>query len=400
MATQLELIGQVGYAALSPETTIGTAVTPGVFVPYASEKMETNWNLDKDTTAAGLYWKNYQSLPGQRDHTGSLEVLAEPNTAAEWLNILMTLGSKTGSNPYTWPGTWTTTRPASATLDIALGTQQVKRFFGLGASKLGIKFDKNTMHFNLDLSALGSFHIRTLASTPTGSGPYTVVLDTTYSANPTNGLVTGDLITFQNAAGTTTTTATVAGITNGTTLTTSTNVTSFVQGDSLFLRPQTPTYPALVNSPFQWAKTQFCFGATASAALTATQTRVEQGSEYEISHPFSDSKGEPRSGDYDPASLIYLAPETTLKIKKFFSSEADLVAWTNITQQALVIRHYAGATNQYEFRVTFNNIKTAKYSILSEADKVIYAEIEYNTDWNSSDGQANDIKVINSLSAL
>lgn len=396
---QGELIGQKGYLGLALEATANTAVTPTDWIPYATESMTTDINLDEDTTASGIYAHTYQALQGQRTHTGTIEVLAEPNTAAKLANMLGNVGASTGAGPYTWPFTFTGATN-SYTLDISIGNQQVKRFTGCMISKLGIKFDKNVMHFVLEFSALRSFQLRTLSGTPTGTGPYTIALDTTYDPSPTTGLVVGDLLQVQNHTTNATSNITVASIVDGTHITTTTNVTTFGSGDYLYLRPATPSLSALVATPFLWAKTNFCFGSTAAAALAATATPCEQGSSYEIVHSFNDNKGELRSGSFDPASLVRVPPQPTIKIKKFFASESDLAAWLNITKQALVVRHYAGSTNQYEFRVTFNHLKLKAYPIKTEANKVIYVEIEYIAQWDTSDAQQVGITVINNISSL
>lgn len=400
---KLELIGTLGYIGVGLETIPGTAVTPTDFIPYYDEGLDTNLNLDTDSPAVGLFVETYQVLQGQRDHSGPLELLAEPNTSVKLLNMLLTVGAPTGSNPYTYVATPSgTTRPATYTIDVSIGGQQVKRFVGCGLEKLGHKFDKNVQHWTGNVSALGSFTIRTLASTPTGTNPYTVVLDATgYDPNPTNGLVVGDIMTMAKADGTAVTNFTIASITNGTTFTTTTNVTTFAAADQVFIRPATVSLSALVAQPFSAARTNYCFGATASAALSATPTRVEPGSAWEITSPFNNAKGEMRLGGFDPASLVRLPPTFSVKVKKFFASESDLAAWLNITKQALVVRHYTGAANIYEFRVTFNNMKIKAGSIVKTKSKgVLYAEMEYIPQWDTSDTQQVAVTVINALSVM
>lgn len=397
-----ELIGTLGYIGAAVETIPGVAVTPTDFLPYYDEGFETNLNLDEDEPAVGLYVKTYQVLQGQRDHTGPLEVLAEPNTAAKLVNMLLTLGAPSGSNPYTYVGTPNgTTKPKTYTLDVSLGGQQVKRFVGCALEKLGEKYDKNVMHFNGNISALGSFTIRTLSGTPTGTNPYTGTLDTTYDPSPTTGLVVGDIMTLVKADGSASVNFAIATVPTGTTFTTTTDITSLGSGDRLFIRPATVSLSALVAQPFSAARTQFCFGATASAALSATQTRVEPGSSWEITHPFNNAKGEMRLGGFDPASLVRLPPTFSVKVKKFFATEDDLAAWLNITKQSLVVRHYTGAANIYEFRVTFNNMKIKAGSLVKTKSKgVLYAEMEYIPQWDTGDAQQVAVTIINALSAM
>ena len=121
---------------------------------------------------------------------------------------------------------------------------------------------------------------------------------------------------------------------------------------------------------------------------------------WEIIHPFNDKKGEQRSGAFDPASLVRLPPKPTFKIKKFFDTPDDLNTWLNVTKTACVIRHFAGATNQYEFRVTFNNLRIKDIKTTIDAKKVIYAEIEFIPTWDTSDAAAFGITVINNISTI
>ena len=159
----------------------------------------------------------------------------------------------TGNN---WPFTLTANPTKSYTVDVSTGNL-VKRFYGVMASKISPSFNNNEMQLKVSVSALGSFLGATLASTPTGSNPYTVVFDTQYTATPTAGLVAGDLIRFYHEGGSSYTDATVATIVNGTSITTVTNVTGFVQGDYMFLRPATPSFN--VANTFLWSATDFQF---------------------------------------------------------------------------------------------------------------------------------------------
>jgi hypothetical protein len=391
-----ERIGVLGYAGVAKETTTGTAVVPTDWIPFVTLDMNTDIQLDEDTAAYGVYYNTYQTNRGPRSHTGTAEFVAEPNTAAKLMNMLMTVGSSSGGGPYTWPFTASATT-ASYTIDKSSGNV-VERFYGCQIEKMSLKFDKSQMRFTCDISALGSFRGRQIASV-SGGGPYTVTLDTTYDPSPTTGLVTGDLIRFYHA-GSATVDATVASVTNGTVFTTSTNPSPATTGDMVYLRPATVSVGALVNVPFIWPKSQYCFGTTASVALSATQTRLESGSTWEIVHPFNDKKGEQRSGAYDPASLVRLPPKPTLKIKKFFDTPDDLQNWLQVNKTACVIRHYAGSTNQYEFRVTFNNLRIKDIKTMVDAQKIIYAEIEFISTYDTSDSQGLGVTVINNISSL
>ena len=394
--TFIESIGNTGYMAMGLQTNPTTPVTPGIFALLQSETLQTTYNLEMQTPIAGNYMDTFQVLPGLRGHAGDFTIVAEPNTAKPVFDMLLKQGSKTGTGPYTWP--YTLDNPSNSyTIDIPVGSGLVKRFWGVMSEGVSPSFSKNQLNLKSTVSALGSFQGRKLSAAPTGTGTFSVVLDTAYTPTPTLGLVAGDLIRFYTAASATID-ATVSAVTNGTTFTTSVDVTSFAADDFVYLRQQTTSYTLL--SPFLWSNTQFCFGADATTALSATQTRVEQGSTFSLAWPFESKDGSPRSGNADPASLVRLTAQPTLTIKKFFGNPQDIENFNQLTKTACVIRCYAyvGAVT-YELRVTFNHIKTDSPTPSITAKQVNYSNIKYIPQYDQTDGVGFGITIINGLAA-
>jgi len=460
-----EWVGNLGYVAFATETTVGTAVTPTTFALLDNETMTTNYNLEDQMPIAGIPVETYQVLPGLRDHKGDVEIIAEPNTCVELVDMLLTRGvvatiytftvtsanatigatytnnsitftvsatiasqttlvttgagapltsgtltraSGTGDTTITfsafttgtstWPFTLNgNTIPKSKTMDISTGNV-VKRFVGVQGSKLVPVFSKNQLNLKISVSALGSFQGAVLLSTPTGSGPYTVVFDPTYDTNPTAKLVVGDLVRFYHSGSQYIDTAIVA-ITNATTITVTANVTSMVQGDIMYLRPATETLTLV--SPFLWSNTQFCFGATASAALSASQTRVEQSSVWECDYSFESDSGSQRSGSADPASLIRTVAKTGLTIKKFFDTADDIINFNQTNKTACVIRHYAtSGSTTYELRITLNHLVTDDPLPKLKTKAVNYSSIKYHAQYDTTDAQLFDIKVIDNVGTI
>ena len=394
MAT--ERLANIGYFGLVKEAVAGTPLTPTDFIPLYDESMQTKGNLQRQDPAYGSKFATFNVLQGQRGHTGDVTILAEPNTAGKVFDMLLTKGTTTGSDPYTHPYTLsTTTAPKSYTVDISTGNV-VHRFWGVGASKIGSAFEDNELRLKVSLSALGSFQGREIATISTT----TLTLKTGYDPVPNKGLVVGDLVRiYKSATGATldTTIATVDA--DGITITVGASAAAFAAGDMLYLRPATPSFTLL--STFLWSKTQFCFGATASAALSATHTPLDSGSNWEIMHGFANDEGEKRSGAFDPASLARVTGDVTFSAKKFFDTPEDIKKFNAMEKQAVVIRHYSGATNQHELRVTLNNIKTdgTIKPNLSSGD-INYSELDYIPQYDTSDGQGMDVKVINGLTTI
>jgi len=463
MANHGEWVGNLGYVALVTESTPGTAVTPTVFTLIDEESLNTNYNLEDQEPIFGNPAQTFQVLPGLRDHKGDISMVAEPNTAAEVFDMFLTRGTVTQAYTFTvssanatvgatytnnsvtftvvatissattllmtssgapatsgtltkasgtgdstitfsaatnttdtWPFTLSSsTIPNSKTVDISTGNV-VKRFVGVQCSKIAMSQSKNQLMLKCSVSALGSFEGANVTSV-SGSGPYTVVLDSTYDPNLTGKLVVGDLIRFYKS-GSATVDATVASITNGNTITTTTNVSSFSSGGFMYLRPQTVSFSLL--NPFLWSNTQFCFGATASAALSATQTRLEQGSTWELDYGFESDSGSQRSGSADPASLVRMLGKANLDVKHFFDTPDDTINFTDLTKTACVVRHFAGSSNQYEMRITINHLVTPNPTPNIKSKAVNYSDIKYSTQYDTGDSQMFSVSVINGTSSI
>lgn len=397
MADQENLFNK-GYVASAVEATPGIAVTPTDYFQAYESNIKTNRNLEELAPAAGNVYGTQNVVAGLRDHMGDQTLIFEPNTAEKLFAMMLAMGGKSGSDPYTNVGTLSSSKPKTYTFDIYSGGKMVQRYFGCEVEKLVPAFSNNEVQIKPSISALGSFAGREVSATPTGTNPYTIALKTDYDPSPTTGLVVGDIMTYELANGTTINFA-VASIVDGTHITTTTDVTSGAAGDMIYLRPATPSFNLL--PPVLWSNTQFCFGATASAALSAGQTRVDQGSTWEIDYPFKDNKGEHRSGGQDPAVLLRKPAKVSLTIKKYFSGPADVEAYNKLSKSACVVRHFVYCNSKtYEIRITFNNLTTDDPLPQYKAGEINYSEIKYIPKYDTSDGQAFSVTVINANSSL
>lgn len=394
-----ERLFNIGYIGLAKETTPGTAVTPTDYVQAYDTNLKTDRALEELAPAAGNVYETQQVTAGLRSHMGDATLIFEPNTFEKLLAMILSVGAKTGSDPYTSVGVISSSNPPglSYTIDQSDG-KMVQRYFGCQISKLTPEISNNEIRIKPTLSALGSFTVGEIASTPTGTGPYTVVLKTDHDPAPTTGLVANDIMTARHSDGTTTN-FTVASVVDGTSITTTTDLTSLSAGDTIYLRPATPSFNML--PPVLWSNTQFCFGATASAALSAAQTRVDQGSTWEIGFDFKDNKGEHRSGSQDPATLLRKPAKVALTIKKYWDGPDDVKAYNNLAKSACVVRHFVNSGGKtYEVRITFNNLTTNDPLPSYKAGEINYSEIKYIPKHDTSDGQAFSVTVLNAKSTL
>ncbi len=386
-----EQLGNLGYLMIKKETTKGTPVIPNVGVPLFEESLSININLEDVDPIVGIKSARYAVLQGQRDYTGEVTVLGDPNIVGYFLDMLLTKTSTTGAGPYTHTfGLSTTTNPSSYTFDFAKG-QAVFRFWGVEAKEIGIDFADNQARFPVQVSALGSFTVREIASVSTN----VLTLKTDFSDTPTKGLVATDLVRLYLANGTVVDT-TVTSVT-ATTVTVG-SAAGVATGDLISLRKQTPSYT--LAGYLQWAKTEFRFGANATAALSATHTPVESGSGWTVKHMFKQDEGEKRSGSFDPVSLVRTLGDAELKTRLFFDTMDEQNRFLTVTKRACVVRHFTGASNQYELRTTFNNIVQGENPVNLKSNDILFNDITWRSQYDTTDAQQFAVTVINSVSSI
>ena len=316
-----ERLTSLGYQAIGKQTNPFTPVTPSTYVPYYKNSLATDMGLQEDAPVYGNKFMNLAVLQGSRSHKGTAEFIAEPNSVAQLLDMLMTktATASLGGGLYQHTYQLTNTDPNFYTYDISTGNQVI-RFIGVGASKFTPTWSKDVMHIQMGISALGSFYGRTIS----GVASNVLTLDGTYDpTNPTFGLVAGDLVRLVSPDGSTVVNTTVSSIT-ATTVTVA-SAGAAANGFVIQLRPATsPTLNLLPN--FMFPRTQYLVGAngaTAAATLTAnTQTRLETGVALDVLHNFNSDSGEARSGAFDPASLARTQGTYNLKYKQFFDTPA------------------------------------------------------------------------------
>jgi hypothetical protein len=389
-----ERLGALGYAALKKEVTAGTAVIPDDYVSLYDENILTDLSLDNQNPAVGTKAKVFSILQGQRSHKGEFTIMAEPNTAAKVVDMLLTKGTTTGGGPYTHPFI-PSADSNSYTVDLSTGNQ-VFRFMGVKASQIDPVFQGNEMRLKVKVSALKAFYVREIATVST----ITLTLKTDYDPAPNVGLVVGDLVRITKAStgATLDTTIATAGVNaDGITVVLADSAAAFAAGDTISLRPATASYTQ--KTPFQWARTEFRFGVDSSTALAATQTRVEQSSLWSLVHSFENDNGAERSGAYDPATLVRTTADASAKIKKFFDTPDQVNNFLKRNNGSLVIRHFS--ETGYEFRVTLRQItaKTGgKPSIKSDA--ILYHEFDYQASYDVVEAGLYQVDILNNLASI
>ena len=394
-------LANLGYLAIGKETTRGTAVIPSVVIPLYEESLVTNLNLDLDNPIIGNRFARYNQFKGQRDHKGILKVLCEPKTLPHLFNMILDKGVTSASGSvYTHPYTLGNQSEASYTIEILKG-DIVYRFVGVEISKIAPVFEDNVLKLSLSVSALGAFSIGAI-SAASGSAANNVTLTTEYDDQPTKGIAVGDKLILVKVTGATSDSyeeVTVSAVNaNGYQLTTGAIVGTYTALDYCYIKTQalSPT----LGEPFKWSGTQFRLGATAAAALTATQTNVEKGSMFEIINNFEDEAGAKRSGSLDPSALVRAQADLNVTIKKSFKDYIDYERFLAVRKRSLVIRIFGNTisgTDKNELRITINNMKVKDGPVPLTTGEIIYLERTYSPQYDTGDSQAFDIKVVNDV---
>jgi hypothetical protein len=310
------------------------------------------------------------------------------------------IGSTNNGGIYTHQFKLGNTAEAAYTMDFLKG-DVVHRFYGCEIEGINPEWQGDSfMKLKMSVSALGSVSIVPILSVSTP----TITLSTVYDPQPAKGLVVGDVITLVHVTGATqdsTEDLTIVSIaTDLQSITTGAISGTYAAGDYLHIRSRA-TAP-VTGTPFNWARTEFRFGATAAAALTATHTPLEKSSTFDILHTFEDKAGARRSGSFDAVSLVRKQGDAKLTAKKFFNDGIELNDYLRRNKKACVIRMFgdliSGATFN-EFRVTFNNMKLVETPDPMVAGEVIYLNQTYQPQYDTTDTQAFEVNIINEISS-
>lgn len=389
-----------GGVGLAVESVPGTALTPTDFMQAYDFGMNTDRQFNELDPAAGNVYGTQQVVAGMRKHTGDATFIFEPNTVEKLVAMMLNQTSRTGSGPYTGVYGVSANNPPGKTytMDVFDGIQEI-RYYGVEVSKLTIEKQNNELRIKPTFGARGTFNGREVASYTSGT-PNVIVLKTDYDPAPTTGLTAGDVIQYVQANGTITN-LTISVVTNGTTFSAtpnSTTISGAAAGDWVRLKALTPSFNML--TPILWSNTHMKFGATASAALSATETRVDEIS-YEIEFPFNTDGGEERSGGQDPATFLRKPGKVTLKVKKFFDTQSDMLYFNSIAKSAAVVEHdVVSGGNTYKFLLTLNHIIPKSPIPKWKSGEINYSELEYICQFDQSDGQAFSITTINANATL
>lgn len=390
----------LGYMAVKKQSAKLTAVTPDTYLPIYSADIRTNPNFQGQNPIIGAKFGRRSTLRGQRGHTGSILVEGEPVTAGYIADMFATKGTTTGSDPYTHPFTFSKSAdPNYYTVDISYVTHVV-RFVGFAVSSVAEEWEDNELRLNCGVSALKSIDALEVASDSVDTGVYTIVFKTEKDSSPTTGLVVGDTMQIYDVSAGTYIDFVIDSIPDGTSVTCSEDISAVDAGDIVTIKPASS--PSFSNLPaFEFANTEYRFGATAAAALTATHTPLHSDTSLSLTHEFEDAEGSKFSGSHDPIALPRMQPMYEFTSKIYFDDPQDLQRYISMDKRACVVRHFSySGSNTYELRITLNNMTQGNPVPNLAAEEFLYSEIENMGNYDSSDGQGASLTVLNDVATI
>ena len=319
------------YLAVKPQVAAATPIVPTIFIPLLSESIRVNPNFSANRAMKGLSWKSDELLKGPRNIEGDLEIWADPDSLAHFINMMYVKTSTSGDAASGYTHLFDVGEGKSYSIDIARGIY-AQRIYGARGDKLKFTFEDNKMKATLSIKALGQFNSASVAVALTGAGMTTAVLSTNYDLRPTDGLVVGDIVII---GGVELTILTINA--NGTTITfVSTAVTAGV-GDPVYLKAQTPSFTDL-QEPCYAGNSLVGVGADSAAADTAAATRATAIPCYEVGLELDNNLLDaPASGFTGPAVILNQVKSGTVELTRLFTDPTNFQKWIENIKQAMTI---------------------------------------------------------------
>jgi len=393
----MNYLADKSYLALRTQASPTVVEIPNVFAPLISESIRVNPNFTADRRLKGLSWKTDELLKGARFIEGDLTVWADPDILSHLFNMVYAKGVTTGSlaDGYTHP--FTVGEGKFYTLEIPRG-DYAQRIWGARGENLKVSFQDNKMQAVLSIKALGQFYTAGLAVALTGAGMTSLVMKTNYDLRPTDGLVAGDklvvggveiTITSLNADGKT--------VNFG-----ATTVTAAV-GDPIYLKAQTPSFPALAE-PLYLGNTLVGIAATSALAVTAAGAKATASPCYNLSFEFKNNLlSEPASGSTGPSVLLNQVREAAIELSRLFENPTQYQKWLEYVKQAITVITTgrfikSDLTTSEKMTVNFHSVKLMTNEQPLESGQYIFDKQKFESLYDAGDGKAVEVTIINKTS--
>ena len=389
-------LGSKSYLAVKPETTSGVAVIPTNFIPLVSESIKSILNQVPDRRMKGLDWKSDDLLAGDRKHEGDIVVYANGDDLGHFLNMTYLKGTTTGdASGYTHP--FTVGSPDSYTIEIQKGPFS-QRYFGVKADQLKLDWVDQKMQITASIKAMGQFSAGTLKVGLSGAVTE-LKLASNYDMKPNLGLVTGDTICVELNTGLYQDVVLTSVNVDGETVGFSSLSITADAGNKIYLKSQTPSYTGQLK-PFMLGDTLIGVGADSATATTNAGAKDTATGMYSFSFTLKNNLLDaPASGSKDPFQLLPQTREAEITTRRVFESEAQHVAWLNMTKQAITMistgEEVAVDGTHESFTIKFHNVKLTNNETPLEVDSLIFDNQTFEVLYDQTDGYAIEITLVN-----
>ena len=383
-----------GYLAVKPQAAANTPITPTIFLPYITDSVVTNQNFERDMRLFGIDWLGLGLLRGSKEHSGNIELYADPFSLGHILNMASKKGVTTDDSgtPKVYTHPFTAEDSDLYTIEFSVGGYYTRRYYDVRVGTLDFTVENGRVKVIAGIQAGGEWSVRNLKTALTGAVTE-LTFDQSYSNNPSKGLVAGDKIII----GSTELTLLTVSVDLQSVTFTSTSITASA-GDPIYLKCQTPSYTDK-RPVLQFENMIIGSGATAATALTnatcAAQTQVN-----EISFNFNNNiSADPLSGDScGPRNIQATVKQASLIIKRLFSNITQVQKWINAEKQAFVIRMYGtlgNSTTKEEIRVTINNARLITNNNPINQGDFVFDQQEFAVLYDEGEAQAVKFDLLN-----
>jgi len=329
-------LADTSYLAVKVETNEGVAVRPSNFIPLVSESIRTDLAHVADRRMKGVAWKSDDILRGSRSHEGDIVIFADPDNLGHLFNMVMKIGTTTGSAASGWIHPFTVGAAKSYTIEIGKGNY-AQRYVGVKGENLRLEFVDGKLQATLTIKAMKQFSVATLATALTGAGMTEIKLKQDYDLNPTDGLVAGDIVVIKDSGTGLDVDCTIASVDDGVTLTINAAEITAAVGAPVRLKPQTPSYASL-QEPFFQGNALVGIGADESAASAAAASKSLATPIYELTlDKINNLLNAPASGSMEPIKLLPQTQEAKIGISQLFENEQQHQKWLDRIKQAITV---------------------------------------------------------------
>jgi len=399
---------RLSYLAIKRETTVAVAVKPTHFLRYKDGDLMFKQEIIANDPIQNNRWKALNAVKGKATAEGTFNVDLDANECVHFLapalGGLATTDVSTNTAAYRHDITVANTLPSfsleqgKGNLTDSSGNNQkfvVERWFGVLVNSFTISGSDGILNLAVNLKAHGLLMKRSLIADVTSGSTKTLYLESAEGFVATDNVTTYDAtpqseMDALSAISLTAKTVTIAALANSYTVANKAKVE---------LQPQSPSYstPAKV---FSFTHARFQFGADLSAAASASLENIE---DWELNH---ENNLEERFGSLreTPSVIAPKGAKCTFKYTKYFETSAERDRYLNQEKKAAILTITnnevisSGDTNlsKYTIVVQMSDVRFTSYEMPTGTDELYAASVEAECYYDTSDGQAIQIKVTNS----